>query len=58
MGKEYDINEVIRLRDEEKLKWKEIEEIIGVSLETLRKTYKRTKKDKTSHEANPNSYEA
>lgn len=23
--KEYDINEVIRLRDEEKLKWKEIE---------------------------------
>lgn len=55
--KEYDINEVIRLRDEEKLKWKEIEEIIGVSLETLRKTYKRTKEGKTSHEANPNSYE-
>lgn len=56
--KEYDINEVIRLRDEEKLKWKEIEEIIGVSLETLRKAYKRTKEGKTSHEANPNSYEA
>lgn len=55
--KEYDINEVIRLRDEEKLKWKEIEEIIGVSLETLRKSYKRTKEGKTSHEANPNSYE-
>lgn len=47
MGKEYDIIEVIRLRDEEKLKWKEIEEIIGVSLETLRKTYKRTKEGKT-----------
>lgn len=56
--KEYDVNEVIRLRDEEKLKWKEIEEIIGVSLETLRKAYKRTKEGKTSHEANPNSYEA
>lgn len=55
--KEYDINEVIRLRDEEKLKWKEIEEIIGVSLETLRKAYKRTKEGKTSHEANPNCYE-
>ena len=58
MEKEYDIIEVIRLRDEEKLKWKEIEEIIGVSLETLRKAYKRTKEGKTSHEANPNSYEA
>jgi predicted DNA-binding protein (UPF0251 family) len=56
--KEYDINEVIRLRDEEKLKWKEIEEIIGVSLETLRKAYKRIKEGKTSHEINPNSYEA
>ena len=58
MEKEYDIIEVIRLRDEEKLKWKEIEEIIGISLETLRKTYKRTKEGKTSHEVNPNSYEA
>lgn len=28
MKKEYDINEVIRLRDEENLKWKEIEQII------------------------------
>lgn len=56
MGKEYDIIEVIRLRDEEKLKWKEIEQIIGVSLETLRKTYKRTKEKKTYYEANPTSY--
>lgn len=56
MGKQYDINEVIRLRDQEKLKWKEIEEIIQVSYETLRKAYKRTKEGKTSHEANPNSY--
>ena len=57
MKKEYDINEVIRLRDEENLKWKEIEQIIGVSSETLRKTYKRTKEGKTSHEINPISYE-
>lgn len=56
MGKEYDIIEVIRLRDEEKLKWKEIEEIIGVSLETLRKTYKRTKEGKTFSQINPNHY--
>jgi 5-methylcytosine-specific restriction endonuclease McrA len=56
--KEYDITQVIHLRDEQKLKWKEIEEIIGVSSETLRKAYKRTKEGKTSHEANPNSYEA
>lgn len=52
----YNINEVIRLRDEEKLKWKDIQEQIGVSSETLRKAYKRTKEGKTSHEANPNSY--
>lgn len=55
--KEYDINEVIHLRDDNKLKWKEIEEIIGVSSETLRKAYKRTKDNKTSHEVNSNSYE-
>lgn len=54
--KEYNINEVIRLRDEEKLKWKEIEEIIGVSSETLRKTYKRTKEGKTIAQINPNQY--
>lgn len=53
--KEYDINEVIRLRDQEKLQWKQIEEIIGVSNETLRKAYKRTKEGITSHQANPNS---
>ena len=55
--KEYDINEVIHLRDDDKLKWREIEEIIGVSSETLRKAYKRTKEGKTSYEVNPNSYE-
>ena len=54
--KEYDINEVIHLRDEEKLKWKEIEQIIGVSLETLRKSYKRHKEGKTVSEINPNNY--
>ena len=56
MEKEYDIIEVIRLRDEEKLKWKEVEEIIGVSLETLRKAYKREKEDKTVSQINPNIY--
>lgn len=54
--KEYNINEVIRLRDEEKLKWKEIEKTTGVSLETLRKSYKRYKENKTVSEINPNSY--
>lgn len=53
--KEYDINEVIRLRDQEKLQWKQIEEIIGVSSETLRKTYKRTKEGLSAREANPNN---
>ena len=28
MKKEYDINEVIRLRDEENLKWKEIDKCV------------------------------
>lgn len=55
MKKEYDINEVIRLRDEEKLQWKQIEEQIGVSSETLRKTYKRTKEGLSAKEANPNN---
>lgn len=58
MKKEYDINEVIRLRDEDQLKWKEIEEIIKISSETLRKAYKRAKEGKTSHEINPGSYES
>ena len=31
MKKEYDIEKVIELRDSQNLKWKEIEEIIGVS---------------------------
>lgn len=53
--KKYDINEVIRLRDQEKLQWKQIEEIIGVSSETLRKTYKRTKEGISSAEQNPNN---
>lgn len=53
--KEYDINEVIRLRDQEKLQWKQIEEIIGVSSETLRKTYKRTKEGISSTEQNSNN---
>ena len=53
--KQYDINEVIRLRDEEKLQWNQIEEIIGVSGETLRKAYKRTKEGLSSTEANPNN---
>ena len=44
MKKEYDIEKVIELRDSQNLKWKEIEEIIGVSAETLRKAYKRKKK--------------
>ena len=43
MKKEYDIEKVIELRDSQNLKWKEIEEIIGVSAETLRKAYKRKK---------------
>lgn len=55
MKKEYDINEVIRLRDEEKLQWKQIEEQIGVSSETLRKSYKRTKEGISATEANPNN---
>lgn len=45
MKKEYDIEKVIELRDSQNLKWKEIEEIIGVSAETLRKSYKRKRKD-------------
>lgn len=45
MKKEYDIEKVIELRDSQNLKWKEIEEIIGVSAETLRKAYKRKRKD-------------
>ena len=53
--KQYDINEVIRLRDEEKLQWNQIEEIIGVSSETLRKTYKRIKEGLSATEANPNN---
>ena len=44
MKKEYDIEKVIELRDSQNLKWKEIEEIIGVSVETLRKAYKRKKR--------------
>lgn len=36
-----DIEKVIELRDSENLKWKEIESIIGISQETLRKAYKR-----------------
>lgn len=43
MKKEYDIEKVIELRDSQNLKWKEIEKIIGVSAETLRKAYKRKK---------------
>lgn len=39
----YDINEIIYLRDNVKLPWKQIEEKISVSLETLRKAYKREK---------------
>lgn len=53
----YDINEVIRLRDEEKLEWKQISEIIGVSSETLRKAYRRITDETFSYKPNPNSYE-
>ena len=51
----YDINEVIRLREKEKLQWKQIEEIIGVSSETLRKAYKRKVEGLSATEANPNN---
>lgn len=44
MKKEYDIEKVIELRDSQNLKWKEIEEIIGVSAETLRKDIKEKRK--------------
>ena len=56
MKKEYDIEKVIELRDSQNLKWKEIEEIIGVSAETLRKAYKRKKEGLSCTEANPNNY--
>ena len=56
MEKEYNIEEVIELKDSQKLKWKEIETIIGVSKETLRKAYKRKKEGLTYTEENPNSY--
>lgn len=56
MKKEYDIEKVIELRDSQNLKWKEIEEIIGVSGETLRKAYKRKKEGLSCTEANPNNY--
>ena len=56
MKKEYDIEKVIELRDSQNLKWKEIEEIIGVSAETLRKAYKRKKEGLSCVEANPNNY--
>ena len=56
MKKEYDIEKVIELRDSQNLKWKEIEEIIGVSAETLRKAYKRKKEGLSCAEANPNNY--
>ena len=56
MKNEYDIEKVIELRDSKNLKWKEIEEVIGVSQETLRKAYKRKKEGLTCAEANPNSY--
>lgn len=52
--KTYDIDYVIDLRDNQKLKWQEIEDIIGVSHETLRKQYAKIKKGNTS--TNPNSY--
>ena len=56
MKKEYDIEKVIELRDSQNLKWKEIEEIIGVSAETLRKAYKRKKEGLSCTEANLNNY--
>lgn len=56
MKNEYDIEKVIELQDSKNLKWKEIEEVIGVSQETLRKAYKRKKEGLTCAEANPNSY--
>lgn len=56
MNKNYDINQVILLRDEQKLKWKDIEELVGVSSETLRKQYAKEKKGLKS--VNPNCYKS
>lgn len=52
--KNYDINQVIELRDNQNLQWKDIENVIGVSSETLRKQYAKVKKGASS--VNPNSY--
>ena len=42
--KDYSIDQIIDLKDNQKLKWKEIEDITGVSCETLRKQYSKIKK--------------
>lgn len=52
---DYNINQVIELRDNQKLQWKDIEAIVGVSFETLRKQYVKAKKGISS--VNPNNYQ-
>lgn len=54
--KKYDIENVINLRDNQNLTWKQIGNLLKISPETLRKAYKRIKERKTSHQINPNSY--
>ena len=44
------------MQHQKNLQWKQIEDIIGVSYETLRKAYKRKVEGLTCSQANPNNY--